>query len=343
MMGWKAFFPPSTPVQFGQDGEFVPLAEINFMSPPVPSPPPPPPPPEQVVEDANVVSNGDDALEEKIEPEAMTQLTTEDDEVKPSTSDTETARPQLPGDHEGPEVLDPEVDMCVPPPSDDEGDSADDELHGDDEDVDAKHDGPEVDLCLPPPSDDEADGDEDGQEADMCVPPPLDDNEEEGYESVSYPAVGEYPLPSDDAVPYPVDVEYPVDDDAYAYPNTSDAYGDSAPGEMAAVAPYPSADDVIFGVTNDAGDESKEPAVMPPVNEKKKEYDGDKAVVGFMPSHLRVKRKAATKSKKPPTKQAVLQSALASAADSKKAQAPEKCSNVAEDYNKFMEEISGLK
>jgi hypothetical protein len=49
----------------------------------------------------------------------------------------------------------------------------------------------------------------------------------------------EYPIPSDDAVPYPVDVVYPVGD-AYAYPDMDGAYGGYE--DMPAVAPYPDAD-----------------------------------------------------------------------------------------------------
>ena len=149
--------------------------------------------------------------------------------------------------------------------------------------------------------------------------------------------MGAYPLPSDDdAVPYPM-MEYPVDDDdAYAYPNTSDAYGD-APGEMAAVAPYPSTDDVLFGVANDVEEQTGEQGVMPPIEEKKKEFKGDKAVVGFVPTHLRVKRKVVAKpTKKKPT------TGKEGNAEGKEEEAQGKYS-VADDYNKFMEEISELK
>ena len=198
----------------------------------------------------------------------------------------------------------PEVEMCLPPPSDDEEGIDDDGEEGgkDEDDVDATNDGPEVDVCVPPP-----------------------DDEEEDQSEFPYPAVGEYP--SDDVVPYPVDVEYPVDD----------AYGDNEPGDMvAAVAPYPSGEDVVFGITNDAEDQMEIQEAMPPVEEeKKKQFDGDKAVVGFMPSHLRVKRKTAKQTKKHTTAK---QPGVTTSTQSEGEAAKEKYS-VADDYNRFMEEI----
>jgi hypothetical protein len=182
-----------------------------------------------------------------------------------------------PSDDEGDDMA--EVDMCVPPPSDDE-----EELKA------------EVDMCVPPPSDDE---EEERAEVDMCLPPPSDDeddgNAEENAADIPYPIDETVPYPIDEAVPYPVDAEYPSDvaypvdveypvDEAYGYPDTDGAYD-----EMLAVAPYPGAEMLI----SDAHEESTE--MKPPAAEKKK-FDGDKVVVGFVPST--VKRKAAAKSKK---------------------------------------------
>jgi hypothetical protein len=196
--------------------------------------------------------------------------------VPPPSDDDEEGGPEVDFCVPSPSDDDrPEVDVCVPPPSDDEDD-----------------DRPEVDVCLPPPSDDE----EDSPEVDVCLPPPSDD-EDDGYaetgeeppayypppdDDVPYPVDVEYPIPSDDAVPYPVDVEYPVGD-AYAYPDTDGAYGGYE--EMPAVAPYPDAD--VY--TDEQEESAKEPAVAE--SKTKKKYDGDKVVIGFVPST--VKRKVA--------------------------------------------------
>ena len=95
----------------------------------------------------------------------------------------------------------------------------------------------------------------------------------------AYPA--DVPYPVDDDVEYPADVPYPVDD-AYpggdeAYPDTDGAYGQAADDYPSVVAPYYT---------------GEEEATGPPPSEdsKLKEYKGDKAVVGFVPSNLAVKR-----------------------------------------------------
>ena len=322
MMGWRAFFPVTTPCRFGHGGDFVALSDVDFVKPPVPPPPPPQPEetlePDHAVNDANIASISENEVEAKPEETAMPSLTNED-ETKPTTSESEAAVMPQGIDHG------PEVEMCLPPPSDDEFDNENGTANEDNNNLDhVNTDGQEVDMCLPPPSDDEADHDED--EVGMCVPPPSDD---EGDQAVPYPSVGDYPVPDEDTVPYPADVEYPVDD----------AYGSGYPddiGEMAAVAPYPSADDdLVFGVAENVGDQQ---AVMPPVEEKKKKYEGDKAVVGFMPSHLRVKRKTITKKKPPVAKQPP--SGAESYGSKDDAQGKH---SVADDYNKFMEEISELK
>ena len=335
MLGWKAFFPESTPVKFGEDGDFDSLGGVDFNTPPVSVQQVPPPPPPL---DAEIDGPNDNGVDHNVTSTSegedgtgivMPQLTHEDDVA-------EVAEPLAEVDEHDRQG----ADMCVPPPSDDEGSVAEDAEQHDVNDVTAQKDDPEVDECLPPPSDDEADGDDGGQEVGMCLPPPSDDEDDYAdHSDAQYPAVGEYPLPSDEeAVPYPVDVEYPADDDAYGYPDTNDAYGDAAGGDMAAVAPYPSADDVVFGLAND--DVGGESGVMPPaVEEMKKEYKGDKAVVGFMPSHLRVKRPVAKKpaKQKPPPKQPPAETG---AEPPKKEEAR---FSVADDYDKFMDEISDIK
>ena len=306
MDGWKSagFFPESTPVKRGEEGEFVAMGGVDFMTAPV----------ELVQEEISPEENGVEAVEAPVdehihEPELETAAEAPiDDEVYQKddlNADTANDNP-----HE------PEVEMCVPPPSDDEDDRAEVEMcvppPSDDED----EDGPEVDMCVPPPSDDE----EERPEVDLCLPPPSDDEGDDQPEvidnaadeeppayyppdenaDIPYPVVDDsVPYPVDDAVPYPVDAEYPVDvaypvdveypvDDAYGYPDTDGAYGN----EMAAVAPYPGAD-VLTSDVQESTDE-KPSAVE---GKKKKKFDGDKVVVGFVPST--VKRKgAAAKSKK---------------------------------------------
>jgi hypothetical protein len=353
MMGWRAYFLPFTPVRFGHeiDGIFLPLSEIDFMNPPiVPVPPPPPASDEEIaaVTDQPIgVSNDDDQHGQyglKSEPEESPAA------MLPETFETEAAE------------LQPEVEMCVPPPSDDEDDYTSDV---DDQDNNAKgdHIDPEVDLCIPPPSDDEADDEGDDYEKyddHEFVPPHTGDDgesisgsaikvgglpgsaskvgglsssasthdDEADHSNIPYPAVEDYTFPVDEGVPYPVDVEYPIDE-AYGYPDTGGAY---APGEMSAVAPYPIAGDVAFGVTDDLNGRTENHGVKRPVEVKKKEYTGDKDVVGFIPSHLRVKRKIA-KSKKTLTH---------TSTTSDPTQGPAQGYSVADDYNKFMEEISEL-
>lgn len=329
-MGWRSFFLPTTPVRFGHDsvGKFTPLSEIDFINLPHQLVPPPPPPPEEklpaeVQDDANVdngVDNGDEfEVESEVAQVAMPPLCAEDDA---------TELPNLDKD------LDPEVDICIPPPSDE--DDSRDEYEKDNNSVE-KNTYPEVDTCIPPPSDDEADEedelDDDGgddQEGDMCVPPPSDDDEGNEFD-VPYPSV-EYPYPNDEEVPYPVDVEYPVDD-VYGYPADGKEIGDAA-GETSAVAPYPS--DVVFGVTCDGEGRAEDQILVPTVAaDRKKEYDGDKAVVGFVPSHLRVTRKVA-KPSKPKSKS--LEPETNYSQDETQGR-----SSVAGDYIKFMEEITQLK
>lgn len=320
MIGWRAFFPPTTPVRFGTGGTFCPLSEVDFLTPNLPPPPPPPLPPPPALGNTDVsldetTADADDGFTDGLgtsqKQGAIPPLTAED-ALEPRVSEAKIAQPPENEDgsrsedgegdgHLNNEQHSPEVEMCIPPPDEETG-------------MDDENDGPEVDL------DDEGNR----PEVDMCVPPPSDD-ERDDHSGVPYPEVGEYPLPTDDAVPYPVDVEYPVDD-AYAYPNASDPYGDAP--EIMAVAPYPSTEDIL-----DTEGEGTEKQLAPPVEEKKKKYEGDKAVVGLLPSHLRVKRK----NTKQPNKQA-----SRPAATNVSRQAPEKAS-IADDYNKFMSEISELK
>lgn len=287
MHGWKSagFFPMTTPVRRGEDGEFVLMGDIDFMAMPLVPPSPPPLPEEEelpVVNDVGVEQAEETAVEQV--NEGKVDHVEHESEVQREEETTNEVS---------------EAYLAEPPPSDDEEHGADNDTHR----------GQEVDMCLPPPSDDEAD------DIDADVP---------------YPVDVDYPVPSDDvAVPYPVDVEYPVDDVYDAYPDTSDAYGGE---DNTAVAPYPS-EDIIFG----APDESKE--AMSFVTEKKKEFTGDKSVlVGFVPSHLQVKRKAPAKSKKP-----VAKPAMATVAEVNNPERGEdNDGNVADDYDKFMSEISGL-
>jgi len=158
---------------------------------------------------------------------------------------------------------------------------------------------------------------------------------DEDQEGSAYPVTDntEFPAyPVDDAedVPYPTDVEYPIDDE-YAYPNTDDAYGDNAAaGEE--VIPYyiPEAD------TNHAtGDEKDAPKKAVAV------FKADKAVVGFVPTNLQVRRNVKTKPvRRKPTKPVSKVKEAAIESD----EAPKPATKaVADDYDDFMTEINSLK
>jgi hypothetical protein len=78
----------------------------------------------------------------------------------------------------------------------------------------------------------------------------------------------EYPIPSDNAVPYPVDVVYPVCD-AYAYPDMDGAYG--CYEEMNIPMSMRSVRRACCGCEQD-----------------KKKFDGDtKVVIGLVPSTMK--------------------------------------------------------
>lgn len=308
MHAWKSagFFPETTPVRRGKEGGFVSLGQVDFMT--IPPPPPPPVPPlegeggegqeeegSMNQDETDVTNEGPDeslAMRESgvDQPPAEEQdapnhfLEAEITESRPSDGESNDAEDNNQyRDFEPDHSDEREVDVCLPPPSDDEEDRPEVDMcvppPSDDED-----DRPEVDVCLPPPSDDE-DGYDDVERDNSAYYPPPDDDEHVAH--VPYPIDVEYPITSDDAVPYPIDVEYPVDD-AYAYPDTEEEYGAY---EVPAVAPYPGAE---MMPTSDAQEKSGE---KPPVmeNSKKKKYDGDKVVVGFVPST--VKRKGATSEK----------------------------------------------
>ncbi len=159
---------------------------------------------------------------------------------------------------------------------------------------------------------------------------------EEGDDVPSYPMdedeeIPAYPVDDDEFadVPYPTDVAYPIDDDGgggeYAYPNTDDAYGSAATDE---VAPY-------YIPNENYENKAPEP--------KKAVFKGDKAVVGFVPSNLQVRRNVKTK---PVRKKIVKANPKFVTVDSKDGskKASETHSNaITDDYEKFMGEINSLK
>ena len=77
-----------------------------------------------------------------------------------------------------------------------------------------------------------------------------------------------------DDIPYPTDVPY-GEDNEFVYPNTDAAYNNEIESE---VAPYYYPDEPN---KKDEKETKQEP---------KKKYTGDKAVVGFVPSNLQVRR-----------------------------------------------------
>lgn len=320
MMGWRSFFPWNTPVRYGHDsgGTFMMLSEVDFTNLPNQLIPPPPPPLDEEVEEESAMPGNDeyDTNGENGEKFELEQVQAQVVRMPPLCTEDDATELQ---------IHDQEVDICIPPPSDDDEDSRD--AYQEDTDSIEKNTYPEVDACIPPPSDDEADEENelDEKEVDMCVPPPSDD--EEGYDAnVPYPVDEEYAYPTDGEVPYPVDVDYPVDD-VYGYPVNDDAYGNDT-GDMAAVAPYPSDNLHEEWKTED------HPSLRP-VAEVKKKFKGDKAVVGFVPSHLRVKRNVSKPSK--PKPKSIVSQSKNSQDDS------QETSSVTGDYNEFMENIAQLK
>lgn len=177
------------------------------------------------------------------------------------------------------------------------------------------------------------DGETAAEQAAPYGAPETYDDEPPAYsldDDAAYPA--DVPYPVDDDVEYPADVPYPVDD-AYpggdeAYPDTDGAYGQAADDYPSVVAPY---------YTGEEG------ATDPPPSEdsKLKEYKGDKAVVGFVPSNLSVKR---TNKEIGETSRKRRKTAAAAVPNDEKTSKDEpKSTSVAEDYNDFMKEVATLK
>lgn len=105
-------------------------------------------------------------------------------------------------------------------------------------------------------------------------------------EGVPYPSDVAYPVDDEDDGGFKEDIPYPVDDDAYEYPNTDAAYDDAYNDDDNYVAPYYYNDEMGSGNIGHSNGELEKEKVSPP----KKKYDGDMAVVGFVPSHLQVRR-----------------------------------------------------
>jgi hypothetical protein len=336
MMGWRDFFPLFTPVRFGHvvSDLFIPLSEIDFMNPPIRPVPPPPPSLEK-----GIAAETNQSINDSYDGDGRRQcgLKSEPDESQAAMIPGEIAEQQpepdvsvLPSSYEGTSDFDvkpqPEVEICVPPPSDDEDDYTSD-VDDEDNNLNGDRIDPEVDICIPPPSDEDTDDENwEYDNNDERVPPPI--NDEGDQSEFPHPAVEEFSYAVDEGVPYPVDVEYPINE-GYGYLDTGGAY---ASGEMSAVGPYPIAGEVVFGVTDDLNGRIEDYGLMPRVELKKKEYKGDKEVVGFVPSHLRVKRKNVTKKTSETSKTKTYEPP----------QMPEQGYSVADDYNKFMDELSEL-
>ena len=192
-------------------------------------------------------------------------------------------------------------------------------------------------------------GDEEGNNDALAYPAvttyPIDDGNEpiayyvgnEGDSAAPYPEVDAYPSDEGNNVAaypvmdeaeqamYPTDVAYPAVDDDNAYPNTDDAYMSNTEGGE--VAPYyiPPAD--------------KDDDNAPP---KKAVFKGDKAVVGFVPSNLKVRRTMKTKK---PRKRAVAKAKIIATEETKNVTLGTEpvAKAVTDDYEKFMTEINLIK
>lgn len=373
MVGWRNsnFFPPATPMRNGESGPFRPLSETDLEAPL--RPPPPPLPPATLAQSENVDNEEDDkGLEARIRALKGTSKVS----AAPVKSEGDVKGPCLPsGAHqaEGEGALDVNEDKGTAMPGVGlETGPAKEVLEG----------------AVPAASDASLPGDNDAAVAPLALdsdsPPPVDYQvaENDGNVEPDAPA----PDAEEEEVPYPVDDSYPVNDEYpadNAYPVT-DSYGhgnneEAADADYPAVAPYPSltaypasdGDDNVVGaypVGDAVGaypiDEMVEVADAPsrPMEPPKKAYTGDKAVVGFVPSHLQVcrkskpsssaaKRKKSTAAPIPPirntTEPEPLTARLLSNGRKPKMNddsiGSKKSHSVADEYDKFMDEISALK
>jgi len=91
-------------------------------------------------------------------------------------------------------------------------------------------------------------------------------------------------------IPYPDSIAYPEVDEGeeYAYPNTDAAYGTVDNGGIDEVAPYYYIEEQIQKQErSEEEDQKKNAEAVDKSTKKKKIYNGDKAIVGFVPSRVR--------------------------------------------------------
>jgi len=371
MMQWAGagFFPPQTPIRNGEHGTLSPLSSIDLSAPLGQSSQPTP---------SAAPCDPDDSVEARI---ALLKQDSAAAEAE-ATVEQGPAPPPNAGAAETGAAVDPDggIEARIAALRGERmarNRQQELPLEGKEEDggVEARIAGLRGEIASSAPIADVSESQDVQEEAAPYPPPPAEDaygappayDVSDAYvEPSSYAADGgiggatmevdDVPYPVDD-VPYPVDesypadVPYPVDDAADVYPDTDGAYEQMAGDATAAypaVAPYYTEEDA-YPLADGEG------VVPPPEEESKpklKEYKGDKAVVGFVPSNLKVrrtnkeigetsrKRKTTNTTKRIERVRKDTEEAKPDDSGNGK-EAPR--TSVAEDYDQFMQEISALK
>lgn len=321
MQQWQqaGFFPPTTLVRNGSSGDYVPMKNVKWsaLGPKQTAPPP---------SDVDQRIAALRAAEKQHEPEPPAEASAEDriaalrqerlqgepqqqQDVDVSVEDRIAALRQERLAEQQPEAAQPSENAITVETVDEEEENAEEGGVGPQFPMSHVENEPGASMGPQLPA------------GDAPAPYPVDDNFEEP------PAY--YPLPKDlddDAAvaPYPTDMEYPISDE---YP-VSDGYPVGEAGEdgyPAVVGPYPVDDSQVPPGAMENGTSEPPKAV----------YQGDKEVVGFVPTNLRKRRKG--NPKQPPPKQAQRPAGQTSAKSAKPAQ------SVGDEYDEFMKDIAALK
>eukprot|EP00978_Attheya_sp_CCMP212_P017273 scaffold45972_cov43-Attheya_sp.AAC.1 len=383
MMAWRDMncFPLTTPVRNGEEGSFQPLSQIISFDEPilvVAEPPTTTPLPvmmeqqEESVEDRiaalrqgrqgtldkeNVPTEEptqDMAAAATVEPSTGNHDSNTDDRVVEQPHQLTTTTATAPADESSypEETAHPNHHEEIPYP-----------IIADEEDAYPVDNHPDIPYpAAKAPADESSYPEETAYpNHDEEIPYPIADEEDaypvENHPDIPYPVEEDAYYPDDNAdIPYPVEEEedayYPVNEEypvMDAYPTThpdddDNVYEydqDGAPYD--AVGAYP----VVSSTHNMIDNKGDTPALI-----QKKVFTGDKAIVGFVPSHLQVKRmKPKPKFKRGgtmPTRTIVVVVDNDKDKTTQKTPSPTKTTtapsnSVADDYDKFMQEISALK
>jgi len=136
----------------------------------------------------------------------------------------------------------------------------------------------------------------------------------------------------DAETPYPIDTAYPIEDE-YAYPDTNAAYGmigggDDEIGSIPYYLPDDTEADDIF--TNNC-------------DTKKAVFDGDKAVVGFVPSNLRRTVNPKSKGRKVHKRRIIQKEVTSTSLNGVDSKGVTPSIAISDEYEVFMNEVNALK